>query len=58
MTNRVSESGRTQIDQKSIDDLRARLKGPLILPVEPGYDPARAIASGPPTASTSSDSSR
>ena len=39
----ISTAPRTEFDRATIDELRARLRGPLVAPGDPGYDDARSI---------------
>ena len=39
----ISTAPRTAFDRATIDELRARLRGPLIAPGDPGYEDARSI---------------
>jgi FAD/FMN-containing dehydrogenase len=39
----ISSSARTALDRASIDELRPRLRGPLLAPADPGYDDSRLI---------------
>jgi FAD/FMN-containing dehydrogenase len=43
MKARTSEGGEIEVDRKAVDDLKARLRGPLLLPGDVGYDDARSI---------------
>ena len=43
MNARTAEAMEIQIDQKAIDDLRARVRGVLLTPSQAGYDDARSI---------------
>lgn len=43
MTARTTEGIKSKLEPHSLEDLRARLRGPLLLPGDPGYDEARSI---------------
>jgi len=43
MKARSAEGVEIQVDQKAVDDLKARLRGPLLTPPEAAYDEARVL---------------
>jgi FAD/FMN-containing dehydrogenase len=43
VTSRTAEGKEIQLEQKALDDLKARLRGELLLPGEPAYDDARSV---------------
>jgi FAD/FMN-containing dehydrogenase len=43
MTDGTTNETVIQLDKKSIEELRARLRGPLVLPGDPAYEEARSV---------------